>query len=163
MHIETTRFGQLEIDPQKIIHFAQGLIGFPEEKTFVMINHRGLDTLAWLQSTRSPGIALPVVGVQALAPLYPDVSLEDAARKAGLEGSADDMAALVVLCAMPNAPVTVNLVAPIIVNAESWQGVQTILDGTKFTTREVFVLPKAEAKAELKGETKAEPVAAAAR
>ncbi len=147
MHIETTRFGSLELDEKKIIHFPQGLIGFPEEKSFVMINHRGLDTLAWLQSTRSPGIALPVVGVQAFAPHYPDVSLEDAARRAGLEGGPDDMAALVVLCALPNAPVTVNLVAPIIVNAVTWTGVQTILEGTKFTTREVFVMPKAHAPA----------------
>jgi flagellar assembly factor FliW len=144
MHIETTRFGSLDLDEQKIIHFPQGLIGFPEEKSFVMINHRGLDTLAWLQSTRSPGIALPVVSVQAFAPHFPDVSLEDAARRAGLDGSADDMCALVVLCATPHAPVTVNLVAPIIVNAVSWTGVQTILEGTKFTTREVFVMPKAE-------------------
>ena len=144
MHIETTRFGSLDLDDSKIIHFPQGLIGFPEEKSFVMINHRGLDTLAWLQSTRSPGIALPVVSVQAFAPHYPDVSLEEAARRAGLEGSADDMAALVVLCATPQAPVTVNLVAPIIVNAVSWTGVQTILEGTKFTTREVFVMPRVE-------------------
>jgi flagellar assembly factor FliW len=55
------------------------------------------------------------------------------------------MCALVVLCATPQAPVTVNLVAPIIVNAVSWTGVQTILEGTKFTTREVFVLPKGQA------------------
>ena len=147
MHIETTRFGSLELDETKIIHFPQGLIGFPEEKSFVMINHRGLDTLAWLQSTRSPAIALPVVGVQAFAPNYPDVSLEEAARRAGLEGAPDDMAALVVLCATPNAPVTVNLVAPVIVNAVTWTGVQTILEGTKFTTREVFVMPKAQAPA----------------
>jgi flagellar assembly factor FliW len=145
MHIETTRFGSLDLDETKIIHFPHGLIGFPEEKSFVMINHRGLDTLAWLQSTRSPAIALPVVSVQAFAPHYPDVSLEDAARRAGLDGSADDMCALVVLCATPQAPVTVNLVAPIIVNAVSWTGVQTILEGTKFTTREVFVLPKGQA------------------
>ncbi|HSU39179.1 MAG TPA: flagellar assembly protein FliW [Polyangiaceae bacterium] len=59
---------------------------------------------------------------------------------------------------MPNAPVTVNLVAPIIVNATTWQGLQTILDGTKFTTREVFVLPKAE-----KPEVEAPAAAAAAR
>jgi flagellar assembly factor FliW len=147
MHIETTRFGSLDLDETKIIHFPQGLIGFPEEKSFVMINHRGLDTLAWLQSTRSPAIALPVVSVQALAPNYPDVPLEDAARRAGLDGSADDMCALVVLCATPQAPVTVNLVAPIIVNAVSWTGVQTILDGTKFTTREVFLMPKSESAA----------------
>ena len=142
MNIETSRFGTVEVDAQKVIGFPQGLIGFPEEKSFIMINHRGVETLAWLQSTRTPELALPVVGVQAFAPSYPDVSLEEAARRAGLDGSSDDMAALVVLCASQGAPVTVNLVAPIIIDAVNWQGVQTILEGTKFSTREMFVLPK---------------------
>ncbi len=147
MQIETTRFGSLEIDAQKVIGFPQGLIGFPEEKNFVMVNHRGVESLAWLQSVRTPSLALPVVGVQAFAPSYPDVSLADAARRAGLEGDPDDMAALVVLTATPSAPVTVNLVAPILVDAVNWKGVQTILEGTKFTTREAFVIPKAAAAA----------------
>jgi len=142
MNIETTRFGTLEIDAQKVIGFPQGLIGFPEEKSFVMVNHKGLENLAWLQSVRTPSLALPVVGVQALGPSYPDVSLEDAARRAGLDGNPDDMAALVVLCASPTAPVTVNLVAPILIDAGKWTGVQTILEGTKFSTQEVFQMPK---------------------
>jgi flagellar assembly factor FliW len=142
MQIETTRFGTLDIDAQKVIGFPQGLIGFPEEKSFVMVNHRGLEHLAWLQSVRTPSLALPVVGVQAFAPSYPDVSLSDAAKRAGLDGDPDDMAALVVLCASPGAAVTVNLVAPILVDAVRWKGVQTILEGTKFSTREVFVMPK---------------------
>ena len=145
MQIETTRFGTLDIDAQKVIGFPQGLIGFPEEKSFVMINHRGVESLAWLQSTRTPAIALPVVGVQAFAPTYPDVSLEEAAKDAGLEGSPDDMAALAVLCATEGAPVTVNLVAPIIIDAASWRGAQVILEGTKFSTRESFVMPKSTA------------------
>jgi len=142
MQIETTRFGTLEVDVQKVIGFPQGLIGFPEEKSFVMINHRGVETLAWLQSTRTPAIALPVVGVQVFAPSYPDVSLEEAARRGGLEGSPDDMAALAVLCANEGSPVTVNLVAPIIIDAAKWEGAQIILEGTKFSTREAFVMPK---------------------
>lgn len=142
MNIETTRFGTLEIDAQKVIGFPKGIIGFPEEKSFVMVNHRGLENLAWLQSTQTPSLALPVVGVQALAPAYPDVSLEDAAMRAGLDGNPDDMAALVVLCANPGLPVTANLVAPILVDSVKWTGVQTILEGTKFTTQEVFALQK---------------------
>jgi flagellar assembly factor FliW len=149
MQIETTRFGTLDIDAQKVIGFPQGLIGFPEETSFVMVNHRGLESLAWLQSVRTPSLALPVVGVQALAPSYPDVSLADAAKRAGLEGNPDDMAALVVLCASPSAPVTVNLVAPILIDATQWKGVQTILEGTKFTTRETFVMPKRAAAEQL--------------
>lgn len=142
MKINSTRFGTLDIDDQRIIRFEAGIIGFPEEKGFVLIHHGSSDTMAWLQSVRTPELALPVVGAHQFAPSYPDVSLAEAAQHAGLEGSPDDMTALVVLCATPGAPSTVNLAAPIIVNAASWTGTQAILDGTRFTTRELFVLPE---------------------
>ena len=56
-----------------------------------------------------------MVSVHQFGPNYPDVPLDDAALRAGLDGSPDDMAALVVLCASAGAPATVNLQAPIIV------------------------------------------------
>lgn len=143
MKIESTRFGTLEVDDNKVIRFPKGLIGFPEEKSFVMVHHKGSDMVAWLQSTANPALALPVVSVHQFGPGYPDVPLDAAAERAGLDGSPDNMAALVVMCAGPNTPPTVNLQAPIIVDAENWTGVQTILEGTKYTTREVFVVPAA--------------------
>ena len=152
MQIESTRFGKLDIDERKVIAFPKGLIGFPEEKSFVMVHGKSTDTVAWLQSTLTPNLALPVVSVHQFAPNYPDVPLDAAAERAGLQGSPDDMAALVVLCASPGVPATVNLQAPIIVDAANWTGVQTILEGTKYTTREVFVVPAAAT----------QPVAAAA-
>jgi flagellar assembly factor FliW len=145
MKIESTRFGTLEIDDKKVIGFPKGLIGFPEEKSFVMVHHKGSDAVAWLQSTTNPALALPVVSVHQFGPNYPDVPLDAAAERAGLDGSPDDMAALVVMCTSPGAQPTVNLAAPIIVDAAKWQGVQTILEGTKYTTREVYVVPAAAA------------------
>jgi flagellar assembly factor FliW len=142
MKINSTRFGTLDIEDQKIIGFPAGIIGFPEEKGFVLIHHGNSDAIAWLQSVRTPELALPVVGAHQFAPSYPDVSLVEAARQVGLEGSSDDMTALVVLCATPGAPSTVNLAAPIIVDAAKWLGAQAILEGTRFTTREMFVLPE---------------------
>jgi flagellar assembly factor FliW len=143
MKIESTRFGTLEVADDKVIGFPKGLIGFPDEKSFVMVHHKGSDVVAWLQSTGTPSLALPVVSVHQFGPAYPDVPLDDAAERAGLKGSPDDMAALVVMCANPGSEATVNLQAPIIVDAASWTGVQTILEGTKYTTREVFVVPAA--------------------
>ena len=58
------------------------------------------------------GLALPVVSAQALANGYPDVPLATRARRAGLEGQEDDLAALVVLSAADGTPATVNLAAP---------------------------------------------------
>src|SRR5688572_668957 len=128
MKINSTRFGALDIDEQKIIRFPAGIIGFPEENGFVLIHHGSSDAIAWLQSVRTPERALPVVGVHQFAPDYPDVSLAEAREHAGLQGSPEDMTALVVLCATPGAPSTVNLAAPIIVNATTWTGTQAILD-----------------------------------
>jgi flagellar assembly factor FliW len=142
MKINSTRFGSLDIDDSKVIGFPAGIIGFPEEKGFVLIHHGSSDAIAWLQSVRTPELALPVVGAHQFAPNYPDVPLSDAARQAGLEGSPEDMTALVVLCASPGAPSTVNLAAPIIVDASRWTGAQAILEGTRFSTREMFVLPE---------------------
>ena len=145
MQIESTRFGKLDIDEHKIIAFPKGLIGFADEKSFVMVHAKNTDTVAWLQSTKTANLALPVVSVHQFAPNYPDVPLDAAAERAGLQGSPDDMAALVVLCATPGVPATVNLQAPIIVDAASFTAVQTILEGTKYTTREIFVVPAAAA------------------
>ncbi len=88
MKIESTRFGSLEVDDQKVIGFPKGLIGFPEENSFVMVHHREPTQSRGLQSTRTPSLALPVVSVHQFAPAYPDVPLDDAAVRAGPLGLA---------------------------------------------------------------------------
>jgi flagellar assembly factor FliW len=45
--------------------------------------------------------------------------------------------------------------APIVVNAATRKGAQVILEGTRFSTRELFVLPQAAQSASAKTETAA--------
>src|SRR6185295_12123717 len=104
--------------------------------------------IAWLQSVQTPGLAFPVVSAHGLVLDYPDVPLEPVAEKAGLGGSADDYAVLAVLCATQLQPATVNLLAPLLINSVTRQGAQVFLEGSRFTTRELFVLPKAAVEAE---------------
>jgi flagellar assembly factor FliW len=154
MNIQSRRFGSIEIEDDSILTFAEGIIGFPEEHKFVLIPHNTGGFLAWLQSARSPELALPVVSAHAFGDKYPDVPVEPAAEAAGLGTNLEDIAVLVVLCAQQGQPPTVNLLAPILVNVATHQGAQVILDGSRFTTRELFVrnpdsiAPKTEAAAE---------------
>ena len=60
----------------------------------------------------------------------------------GIAGEEDDFAVLAVLCAPMGQPATVNLMAPIVVNSETRKGAQVILEGSRFSTREVFVTPQ---------------------
>lgn len=140
MLLETTRFGKVEVPETDVIQFKRGIIGFPHEKSFALVPHGATGLIAWLQSTTVPGLAFPVASAHALGDGYPDVDAVAAAEKSGLKTTRKAMAILVVLCAPSNEPATVNLLAPLIVDSESRQGGQVILEGSRFTTRELFVI-----------------------
>ncbi len=155
MNIMSQRFGALEIQEDQVLDFATGVIGFPNERRFVLVPHNGTGFLAWLQSTETPALALPVVSAHAFGAKYPDVDIAQALSDVGLAGALEDVALMVVLCAPQGLPATVNLLAPIIVNVATRRGAQVILEGSRFTTRELFIreqdtaeAPKAQAAAE---------------
>jgi flagellar assembly factor FliW len=143
MNIDSQRFGTLEINEDELLSFPQGVIGFPSEQRFALVPHHGSGYIAWLQSVSTPELAFPVVSAHAFGEQYPDVPVAPAASEAGLDGPEDALAVMVVLCALSNQPATVNLLAPILVNATTRQGAQVILEGTRFSTREFFALPEA--------------------
>lgn len=143
MNIESQRFGSLEINEEELLSFPTGVIGFPNEHRFALVPHHGSGYIAWLQSATTPELAFPVVSAHAFGEQYPDVSVAGAASEAGVDGPEDSLAVMVVLCALSGQPATVNLLAPIVVNATTRHGAQVILEGTRFSTRELFVLPDA--------------------
>ena len=139
MNIQSQRFGALEVSDEQVLTFAEGIIGFPNEREFVLLPHNSSGFLAWLQSTSTPNLALPVVSAHAFGERYPDVALEPVAAALGMGEVNDDMALMVVLSAPQGQPATVNLLAPILVNVATRKGAQLILDGSRFTTRELFI------------------------
>jgi flagellar assembly factor FliW len=143
MNIESQRFGTLDINEDEVLSFPAGVIGFPAEQRFALVPHHGSGYIAWLQSVSTPELAFPVVSAHAFGERYPDVPVGNAAHEAGLGGSDEALAVMVVLCALSGQPATVNLLAPIVVNAATRQGAQIILEGTRFSTREFFALPDA--------------------
>lgn len=138
MKITSDRFGTIEFEEDSVIEFPAGVIGFPEEKGFILIKHGDSSTIGWLQSVETPALAFPVVSAHGFDQ-YPDVPFEEQAKQAGVEGK--DMALLAVLSAKSGTPSTVNLLAPIVVNADTRVAAQVILEGSRFSTRELFVLP----------------------
>ncbi|MEN9581005.1 MAG: hypothetical protein RJA70_4014 [Pseudomonadota bacterium] len=143
MKIETTRFGSLEVAEDEVIHLASGLIGFPREHSYVLIPHGSSSMIAWLQSTHTAELAFPVVSAHGLVADYPDVPLLPVAKRSDIADDLEELAILVVLSAPRHHPATVNLLAPLIINSRTREGAQVFLDGSKFSTRELFTMPKA--------------------
>jgi flagellar assembly factor FliW len=141
MQIATSRFGTVEVSEESLIRFDNGLIGFPQEHVFALIPHGNSTVIAWLQSVDKPDLAFPVVSAHGLVSDYPDVPVTVAAEKAGLGADLEQIAILAVLCASQSTPASVNLLAPILIDAATHRGAQVFLEGSRFTTRELFVLP----------------------
>jgi flagellar assembly factor FliW len=156
MKFDTTRFGAIEAPETDLIHFARGIIGFPNEKSYVLIPHATSTAIAWLQSTTTPDLAFPVVSAHAFDPEYPDVGLPEIVSAAGLGEVSEDVAVLVVLSAVRGQPATVNLLAPLVINSKTRMAAQLFLDGSRYSTRELFMLPKVvERSAELSAQAQA--------
>jgi flagellar assembly factor FliW len=120
----------------------------------MLIPHATSTAIAWLQSTTTPDLAFPVVSAHAFDSEYPDVALMDLASAAGIGDKGEELAVLVVLSAVRGQPATVNLLAPLVINSKTRMAGQLFLEGSRYSTRELFMLPKVV-------EQKAEPEAQA--
>jgi len=88
----------------------------------------------WLRCDDAPGIRLPVAEAFAIEPSYSfTLSTADVAAL-GL-ARAEDALVLVVLTVRRGGAITANLFAPIVINRQTWQAKQIILDGTSYSLR----------------------------
>jgi flagellar assembly factor FliW len=135
MVVETTRFGELEVDPCRVITLPKGLIGFPPKQRFILIDHPHGGPFQWLQSLDDPALAFVVVDPLVYFPGY-SVEIPDDEVALLRVRTADDAQILTTLTIRPDAGlVTANLLGPIVVGVESRLGAQLVLDGERFCTR----------------------------
>jgi flagellar assembly factor FliW len=127
---DTTRFGRLEVAKDKIINFPNGLIGFPDNKRYVLMDYKDT-SLKWLQSVDDPDVAFIVTQPFEL---FPDYSLNvDKSIIKNLEiENEDDMVTLTVL-RVDGDNVTANLQGPLLINSLSKKGMQVVVEDERFS------------------------------
>lgn len=136
MLIETTRFGQIEVDDDKLITFEQGLLGFTQQRTFALIQTSPDPVLFWLQSTEVPNLAFVVCDPCAFVPDYQVPIRRDELRNLDLK-DADDVQVLIIVNRQ-GENLTGNLLGPLVVGATSRKGRQFVLADRRWSTRAVL-------------------------
>jgi flagellar assembly factor FliW len=132
MQLSGTRFGQIEVDDTKVITLNTGLIGFPGETRFVLLKPSEGQSVSWLQSLSTPELAFPVVDGGSIAGGYATNSVKDVAQQATI--NTKDMSVLVIVAPRPGeSKLVANLLAPIVVDAQSRQGTQVVLDSKRYS------------------------------
>ena len=138
MLVKTKHFGEIELDESKIITFDEGLIGFEDNKRYTILfnnESKRKGTISWLQSLDEPMLALPVVSpIVAMADYNPIVEDEVLAPLGELN---DENLVILLTLTVPSdlTKMTVNLKAPIIINADTRKGCQAIAENSDYVVR----------------------------
>ena len=147
MKIQTTRFGELEIEDSKLVTFPFGLPGFENLSSWCILHPEGDIDISWFQSTEDPSVALLTANPDALFPDYDIEVNERDLAPIGVEiretdESGPDIALRVVVTVNgKNQDLTANLRAPILINTATQQGLQLPLLGTNFAVNHPLIVP----------------------
>ncbi len=154
MTVETRLFGTITIDDEKIIHFPGGIVGFPDLQDFALMHDTEKSDengLSFLVSMQEPAFSMPVMNPLLVRPDYNPVVEDDYLIPLG-ELNEEEMLVLVTVTVPHEIEhMSVNLMAPIIVNAATKKAAQVILndeDGkypVKFPIYDILAKAKEEA------------------
>ncbi|NLL93028.1 MAG: flagellar assembly protein FliW [Clostridiales bacterium] len=137
MTIITNLFGEVAVDEAKIINFAQGIIGFPDMKRFMLIHDEGdSDTnISWLQSIDEPGFAMPVIDPLVVDNEY-NPQIEDELLLPLEMGEETDVLVVTTITVPSDIKnMTANLKAPIIINATNLKASQVIVEDDEYLVK----------------------------
>ena len=136
MKLQTKYFGEIDYEPGDELTFPTGMFGFDDERGFLLLPFEGSGhSMLCLQSTSTPALAFVLLDPFSLCPDYTPVL-----QKAELQlFGAEDLSSLCfyVLCAVKNpvASSTVNLKCPIVINPQTRQARQIIMETDTYEMR----------------------------
>ena len=135
MQIDTVRFGQVEIDEEKLIIFDDGIPGLEEYHKYALLQFEESYPIIWLQSSEDSAICLPVMDTFSVIQGYV-FDIDDADVKAlNLSGPEDLHVVSVLVIPDDIQNMTANLAAPIIINTVSGRAKQIVLAGSDYNVR----------------------------
>lgn len=133
--VQTTRFHEIEVADDDIIELPAGVIGFPELKQYVLLDHETNSPFKWLQSLDDGSIAFVLLNPLLFKADYTVEVSESEVEDLSLTQEED--AVISVIVTIPSNPknMTANLKAPLVFNLKNRRGCQVILSNSKYQTR----------------------------
>ncbi len=117
MKLQTLQFGDIEFDENIIIKFEDGILGFEDQKRFIMITEDD-GIFYWLTSVDEPELVFPLFPLGLINDKYPVVENFEAFGIVNLDKDVNN--------------ITLNMKAPIYLNHGDKKGFQKILDKEEF-------------------------------
>ena len=120
------------------ILFSEGLIGCEDWRRFVLLECGEPGPVGLLQCLDDPDVGFLVADPYEIVDGY-RFEVSDADREAVGLGHSDDAVVLCTLIVRQDpVEVTANLLGPLLINSTTGRGVQVVLSGSEYSTRQVI-------------------------
>lgn len=137
MLVKTKFFGEVELPEEKIITFDRGLIGLVDYKKFTILYDCDKEdgNIQWLQSVEEPTLALPIIKPWIVRNDYNPVVEDELLR--GLGELTEENLVILLTMTVPQdiREMSVNLKAPLIINADTRRGAQIIVENSDYEVK----------------------------
>lgn len=136
MKYTSSRFGTLDLADTSVLTFPSGVLGFPESRRYVMLEHDTAAPFKWLQSLDEPALAFVIIDPELF--LGEDYRIEvPAEAMVEVQGRDTDDLSIAVILTIPSGDpggVTANLRGPLLMNSRTRLCKQLVLS-EEFPTR----------------------------
>jgi flagellar assembly factor FliW len=142
MEIQTSRFGRISVEDERLITVPNGLLGFPSFTRYALIQSGQEQYFLWLQSVDEPSLAFLVTDPSLFFKDYNVPVWKETAQELQLADPATLQ--VFVICNKVGEWLTGNLLGPLLVNAQNHLAQQVVLTEKKWTTRQPLLRLGAE-------------------
>ncbi|NLK07680.1 MAG: flagellar assembly protein FliW [Firmicutes bacterium] len=133
MQINTSRFGQLEVEPNDMIVFPRGILGLEEIKEYVLLGE--VDPFGFLQAVHEPDLTFVVIDPRLLVHDYKVEFSNEEVKEIKLEEKGEFALLAIVTIPEDAEKMTANLQAPLLINGTNRLAKQLVLKEGAYALR----------------------------
>jgi flagellar assembly factor FliW len=119
-----------------MIHMPFGMLGFPDEKRFVILQHKEKSPFYWYQSADDPSLAFVITNPFLFKPDY-EIDIDNTVMEMSWnqDREKDSLKLYIVVNVPKGSPhkMTGNLIGPILINNNARQAVQIVISNSPYT------------------------------
>lgn len=139
MKYTSSRFGTFEMTEESVLTFPSGLMGFPESRRYVILDHDTEAPFKWLQSLDEPALAFVIIDPDLVLTNYRVEVSAEVMAEVQVQGEDDLSTAVILTIPSDNAAhITANLRGPLLMNPRTRLCKQLVLSDEVPTRHPIF-------------------------
>lgn len=137
MLVKTKFFGEIDLPEEKIVTLERGLIGLEQYKKYTILYdcEKEEANISWFQSLEEPTLALPVIKPWLVKEDYNPVVEDELLTDLGDLTEENLIILLTMTVPEDIKQMSVNLMAPIIINADTRKGAQIVVENADYEVK----------------------------